>query len=146
MIKRFWRAAASLSISNLDTTDNKVTSIHIYNPCSRVTLPLQTLVLFIARSTQAGRIQRCCRKSIFRQHEPSCIPLLKQRKTSCLTFGCAHLSFWEITDSSVLCVTWIHLQNFQRSLGKVQDAVDQRGCRHILRCLNRFLQRHSESG
>lgn len=53
--------------------------------------------------------------------------------------------FCDITDSSVLCITWIYLQNCRGSLGKVQDAVDQRGCRHILGVIKCFLQRWSES-
>lgn len=56
-----------------------------------------------------------------------------------------HTLFCEITDSSILCITWINLQNCLRSLWKVQDAVDQWGSRHIAGRLNCFLQRRSET-
>lgn len=72
--------------------------------------------------------------------------ILKPRKTSCFTFRwVSHSSiFWKITDSSVLGIIGINLHNCWRSLGKVQDAVDQWGPMHILVCLC-FLQRQSES-
>lgn len=64
------------------------------------------------------------------------------------TVSCAsHVSlFCEIADSSILCISWVDLNNRWRSFGEVQDAVDHRGCRDAARRRHWFLRRQLESG
>ncbi len=99
----------------------------------------------IARSLQAGGFIIVLQKVLTVIDFLLCISHLysSKEKISCFAFSCVSpLSlFWGITDSSILCITWINLQNSRRSLGKVQDAVDHWGCRHVSGHLNCFLRR-----